>query len=152
MEMKNDKIHVNGISESDCLLLFLYISHFDKIISKYSSKNNKKEFNAIIPDKSINLLPQADVVQHINETISNRIYCTNVRNKPVSFLTHLRNAVAHGGLINSSGEFSMNDKIVKKNRKGNTIHFITAIGNYNRESVIKFIKLMLNKIEINTEI
>lgn len=93
----NDDILVNGISASDCLLLFLYITHFDEIISKYSTINNKKEFNAIIPDKTIYLLSQTVVVQHINDTISNCIYCTKTRNKPVSFLTHLRNAIAHGG-------------------------------------------------------
>ena len=154
--MKTDKINndilVNGISASDCLLLFLYISHFDKIISKYSTTNNKKEFNAIIPDKTINLVPQTNVVQHINETISNRIYCTKTRNKPVSFLTHLRNAIAHGGLVNSNGEISINDKIVRKNKKGDTIDFITAIGNYNKKSIIEIIKLMLNKIDVDTEI
>ena len=153
--MKTDKINndilVNGISASDCLLLFLYISHFDKIISKYSTTNNKKEFNAIIPDKTINLVPQTNVVQHINETISNRIYCTKTRNKPVSFLTHLRNAIAHGGLVNSNGEISINDKIVRKNKKGDTIDFITAIGNYNKKSIIEIIKLMLNKIDVDTE-
>jgi hypothetical protein len=154
--MKTDKINndilVNGISASDCLLLFLYISHFDKIISKYSTTNNKKEFNAIIPDKTINLVPQTNVVQHINETISNRIYCTKTRNKPVSFLTHLRNAIAHGSLVNSNGEISINDKIVRKNKTGDTIDFITAIGNYNKKSVIEILKLMLNKIDIDTEI
>lgn len=154
--MKTDKINedilVCGISVSDCLLLFLYITHFDEIISKYSTINNKKEFNAIIPDKTIYLLSQTGVVQHINDTISNCIYCTKTRNKPVSFLTHLRNAIAHGGLVNSNGEISINDKIVRKNKKGDTIDFITAIGNYNKKSIIEIIKLMLNKIDVDTEI
>lgn len=153
--MKTDKINedilVRGISVSDCLLLFLYISHFDEIISKYSTTNNKKEFNAIIPDKTIYLLPQTGVVQHINDTTTNCIYCTKIRNKPVSFLTHLRNAIAHGGLVNSNDEILINDKIVRKDKKGNTIDFITAIGNYNKNSVIEIIKLMLNKIDIDTE-
>lgn len=54
--------------------------------------------------------------------------------------------------MNSNGEISINDKIVKKNKKGDTIDFITAIGNYNKKSVIEIIKLMLNKIDIDTEI
>lgn len=139
---------VNGICDNDCLLFYAFISKFNQIIDVYNKQNLKKDFNRIIPDDSIIFEKKSLVMQHLGENIVEKMYCVKKRNKPISFLTHLRNAIAHGGLIynSSSKTFLIYDKIIEKKRNGVILEYMTALGCYNRNKIVQIVEYFLDII------
>lgn len=142
------EIIVNGLMEGEIISLYAFCANFDKIIDFYLKNNFKKEFNQIIPDKNIILVNQSELLNKKSECSMNQIYCVLKRNKPVSFLIHLRNAIAHGNLIYREAvkAYEIIDKTITRKKHG-TMEFYTAYGLYIREDILKLIALCLNKLK-----
>ncbi|MBE6309468.1 MAG: hypothetical protein E7080_00245 [Bacteroidales bacterium] len=147
MVIKNKKRIINDLTTDEITLLYVYCANFDKIIELYSKNKFKKEFNKIVPDKNIIEVKQKDVLNTKNKCQHNQMYCVIRKNKPISFLTHLRNAIAHGNLIyfKDNNTYEIIDKTIKKH-KGNRIEFYTAYGLYAKDSVLDLITLCLSKL------
>lgn len=141
--MKNDVL--NGLCEKDIIRLYVFIAKIDEIIKIYEQKRLKKDFNKIIPDKNICLVKQTDIYDHIKNNDSNKIYCVKKRNKPISFLTHLRNAIAHGSIQHDkkSDTIIFEDKVTRKN-----LVFYTAYGRFPKDSIDSVITFFLKQLGI----
>lgn len=103
-------------------------------------KNLSSNIINIIPYNEIILLTKTKLQNYINYNFSGEcIYCTNcgVSSKPIAFLRHLRNSIAHGNLHQDGKFFIMEDWDDDKHSN------LTAIGKFEKTKIKKVLELLV---------
>lgn len=101
-------------------------------------KNLSKDVIKIIPYGDISLLTKTELQNYKGTELKNEsIYCTNCggSSKPIAFLRHLRNAIAHGNL-NQEGKFFILEDWDNNNKTN-----ITAIGKFDKTKIKQILEL-----------
>lgn len=100
---------VNDLSSSEITFFYQFLYYYETVFKKY--KNNKEikpivsEFDEYIKNNNIKLYgKRKSQVPNSAITAINEIYFTNSKTIVLSFLSHLRNSIAHCHLV-ANGEF-----------------------------------------------
>lgn len=103
-------------------------------------KNLSRNIIKIIPYDEIFLLTKAELQNYKNYNFSSEcIYCTSsgARSKPIAFLRHLRNSIAHGNLHQDGKFFVMEDWDDEKHSN------LTAIGKIEKTKIKEVLELLV---------
>lgn len=101
-------------------------------------KNLSKDVIKIIPYDEISLLTKKELQKYKGTDLKDEsIYCTDCSgsSKPIAFLRHLRNAIAHGNL-NQEGKFFVLEDWDNNNKTN-----ITAIGKFDKTKIKHILEL-----------
>lgn len=101
-------------------------------------KNISKDIIKIIPYHDISILTKKELQNYKGSDLKEEsIYCTDCSgsSKPIAFLRHLRNAIAHGNL-NQHGKFFILEDWDNNNKTN-----ITAIGKFDKTKIKQILEL-----------
>jgi len=113
MSTKNELL-VNNLSSSEITLFYnflnIYETTFKKCLSNKNIKSYETEFNEYIKKNSIKLNKKTLVeIPKGIPTSNNDFYFTKQKSVLLSFVTHLRNSIAHCQIIKKGESFNLKD-------------------------------------------
>lgn len=130
----------NGLSKDEIIIFYKFLCQYESIKSINRDKllnthypNCSYQFKKLIPRQSL-IIKSAAELQTVKLTINNAFYFTNNSTKLLSFLRHLRNAIAHGNITKKNKQYIIKDYSHSQP---------TAIGVINAEIIISVINIFI---------